>query len=319
MAANIGLAYHNLSMMLAAGMPLVRSLNTVGGGLDRPLRDAFAKLADAVSRGIALSETMSESPHIFDPLDVMTIGAAETSGSLPEMLALLAKWHEFSKKITRKLLSGLALPVLVFHIAAFVGPLPGFFLGGRQFEPYLRSVIGILSIFYVPAVIIFVILRLTPKTGPLRATLDHFSVKIPVLGRAIYRLGISRYCWAFHMLSKAGVPVTATAEKAAAVAGNAVVAERVKAGADTAKSGRPVSEGLSPKLPADFLNIWQVAEETGRLDEVTLRLANNYGQSAEFWFAEFAAWLPRVVYFLVCLIIIALILMNIRILIPSIP
>ncbi|MHC4645659.1 MAG: type II secretion system F family protein, partial [Planctomycetota bacterium] len=293
MAATIGLAYYNLSMMLAAGVPLVRSLRTVGEGLERTLRDAFLNLADAVTQGDSLAETMSQSPHIFNPLDVMIVQAAERSGSLPEMLGLLSKWYEFSHGIRKRLLSGLALPGLVFHIAAFVGPLPGFFLGGRQVGPYLHSVIGILLLLYIPATIIFVVLRLTPKTGLARATLDHLAVRIPVLGRAVYRLGISRYCWAFHMLSKAGIPVTETAEKAAAIAGNAVVAAQVKGGTDAAKAGGAVSEGFSRKLPADFLSIWLVAEESGRLDEVTLRLAENYGQSAEFWFAEFASWLPR--------------------------
>jgi len=82
-AKGLALAYHNLSIMLDAGVPLLRSLNTVGSGLDLPLRRDFLKLAESASKGNPLAETMAQSPKIFDPVDVMLIKAAETSGSLP--------------------------------------------------------------------------------------------------------------------------------------------------------------------------------------------------------------------------------------------
>ena len=198
----------------------------------------------------------------------------------------------------------MALPILLIHAMAFIVPVPGFVLGGWQIEPYLISVVKILSLFYIPAAIIFVILRMTPKTGPLRRLLDHLTLKIPLLGRAVYKLALSRYCWVFHMLIKAGVPITDCAEKATAATGNAVVTDLVKPAAASTKAGRPVSDGLSTELPLDFLDIWRVGEETGNLDDVTKRLADNNAEAAEFWLNEFARWLPRLVYCLVCLLMI---------------
>lgn len=316
MAKSLAPAYHNLSIMLDAGVPLLRSLNTVGSGLDLRLRRDFLKLAESASKGNPLAETMAQSPKIFDPVDVMLIKAAETSGSLPESFKLLSQWHESSQRIRKKILSGMALPVLLIHATAFLAPFPGFALGGWQIKLYLISVVKILSVFYIPAAIIFVILRMTPKTGPLRpsicpdkkawqiAGLDRLTLKIPLLGRAVYKLALSRYCWVFHMLIKAGVPITDCAEKAAAAAGNAVVTDLVKPAAASTKAGRPVSDGLSTKLPLDFLDIWRVGEETGKLDDVTKRLADNNAEAAEFWLNEFARWLPRLVYCLVCLLMI---------------
>lgn len=304
MAKNLAPAYHNLSIMLDAGVPLLRSLNTVGSGLDLPLRRDFLKLAEFASKGNPLAETMAQSPKIFDPVDVMLIKAAETSGSLPESFKLLSQWHESSQRIRKKILSGMALPILLIHATAFLAPFPGFALGGWQIKSYLISVVKILSVFYIPAAIIFVILRMTPKTGPLRRLLDHLTLKIPLLGRAVYKLALSRYCWVFHMLIKAGVPITDCAEKAAAAAGNAVVTDLVKPAAASTKAGRPASDGLSTELPLDFLDIWRVGEETGKLDDVTKRLADNNAEAAEFWLNEFARWLPRLVYCLVCLLMI---------------
>lgn len=304
MAKSLALAYHNLSIMLDAGVPLLRSLNTVGSGLDLRLRRDFLKLAESASKGNPLAETMAQSPKIFNPVDVTLIRAAETSGSLPDSFKLLSQWHEFSHRIGKKMLSGMILSVLLIHATALFAPVPAFALGGWQIKVYLISVVKILSLFYIPAAIIFVILRMTPKTGPLRRLLDRLTLKIPLLGRAVYKLALSRYCWVFHMLIKAGVPITYCAEKAAAATGNVVVTNLFKPAAASAKAGRPVSDGFPPKLPMDFLEIWRVGEETGKLDDVTKRLADNNAEAAEFWFNEFARWLPRLVYFLVCLLMI---------------
>lgn len=305
MAKSLALAYHNLSIMLDAGVPLLRSLNTVGSGLKPHMRRVFLKLAESASKGNTLAETMVQSPKTFNPVDVTLIRAAETSGSLPESFKLLSKWHEFSGRIGKKMLSGMILSVLLIHATAFLAPVPAFALGGWQIKVYLISVVKILSLFYIPAAIIFVILRMTPKTGLLRRLLDRLTLKIPLcLGRAVYKLALSRYCWVFHVLIKAGVPITDCAEKAAAATGNAVVTDLFKPAAASAKAGRPVSDGFPSKLPLDFLDIWRVGEEIGKLDDVTKRLADNNAEAAEFLFTEFARWLPRLVYLLIAILMI---------------
>ncbi len=319
MANNPALAYHNLSIMLDAGVPLLRSLNTVSSGLDPQMRAAFLRLAESASKGNTLAETMTKSPRIFNPVDVTIIQAAETSGNLPESLKLLSQWHESSSRIAKKMLSGMLLPILLIHATAFIAPFPVFVLGDWQIGPYLTSAVTILLLFYIPAAIIFIILRMTPKTGLFRRLLDRLTLKIPLLGRAVYKLALSRYCWVFHMLTKAGVPITDCAEMAASAAANAVVTDLVKPAAASAKAGKLVSDGFSSKLPMDFLEIWRVGEETGKLDDVTKRLADDNAEAAEFWFNEFARWLPRLIYALVALLMIYYIFVNFSKIMTAVP
>ncbi len=68
-----------------------------------------------------------------------------------------------------------------------------------------------------------------------------------------------------------------------------------------------MSEGFSTKLPFELVEMWKVGEETGQLDDVTKRLANNYSEQADFWFAEFTCWFPRFIYLLICLVLIYMI------------
>ena len=310
MAKNLATTYHNLSVMLDAGVPLLRSLNTIASGEKPHMRKAFQTLADGVSQGNPLAETMSQNPKLFSPVDVMLIQAAETSGSLPELIGLLGKWHESSRRMLRRLKSGMYLPILILTLAAFVAPLPGFILGGWRMGDYLLAALRILLLFWIPAGIIILIIRTTPKTGPLRRILDHIVLRIPLLGNAMYRLAISRYCWVFHMLCKAGVPITDCVEMAVSATGNAVVGDMFRPAINSVRAGESTCQGFSKKLPKEFVEMWRIGEEAGTLDNVTRRLAENNAEAAEFSLNEFARWFPRFVYALVCLMMIYYIFMN---------
>ncbi len=309
MANKLATAYHNLSIMLEAGIPVQRSLNTIAAGLKGELRKTFLNLVKGVSAGNCLAETMSKYPNVFATLDVMLVDAADTSGNLSESLKLLSEWYDFSNRLKNRLISGLMLPLVVIHIAALVGPLPYLFMGIINVAGYIIKVAITLALFYIPLSIILATLHLMPNTGTIRRFLDFVVLKIPILGLAVRQLALSRYCRAFNMLYKAGIPIIQCAQQAPGVTGNVIVADVVKGGAESAQAGNMVWEGFSPKLPADFLNIWRIGEETGELDNSIKRLADNTTENAEQLFSEFVQWLPRIIYWLICAVIVIQILM----------
>ncbi len=312
MPKSLAMAYDNLSTMLDAGVPLLRSLNTIASGLEPRMKKAFLAVADGVSKGNPLAETMSQNRRVFSPLDIMLIDAGETSGNLAELVSLLAGWHEMSRRMLRKMLAGLLLPVLILTIAAFVIPLPNYILGNQRMGDFLLNVVGILLLFWIPAVIVVLVVRMTPKTGLLRRVLDHIVLRIPVLGTAMYKLALCRFLWVFHALCKAGVPLVDCVGMAIPSAGNAVVGDLFRPAAERVRAGEPMGGGLSSKLPIELVEMWKVGEETGTLDEVTKRLAQQNTEAAEFWLAEFARWFPRFVYFLFGLLMAYYVFVNFK-------
>jgi type IV pilus assembly protein PilC len=312
MPKSLAMAYDNLSTMLDAGVPLLRSLNTIASGLEPRMKKAFLAVADGVSKGNPLAETMSQNRRVFSPLDIMLIDAGETSGNLAELVSLLAGWHEMSRRMLRKMLAGLLLPVLILTIAAFVIPLPNYILGNQTMGDFLLNVVGILLLFWIPAVIVVLVVRMTPKTGLLRRVLDHIVLRIPVLGTAMYKLALCRFLWVFHAMCKAGVPVADCIGMAVPAAGNAVVGDMFRPAAERVRAGEPLGGGLSSKLPIELVEMWKVGEETGTLDEVTKRLAQQNTEAAEFWLAEFARWFPRFVYFLFGLLMAYYVFVNFK-------
>jgi len=294
--------YHKLSVLLSAGVPVLQSLHNAAKSSRGKIKKTLSAVADAVSRGDNLVEAMSRHPKVFMPLDVILVEAGAESGNLTEVLEFLSRWYGFRNRLRRSIVAGMVLPIFLIHFAAVVGPAPGFVLKQYSLTQYYLQTAVILGLLYVPTIIILAILHLTPKTGLPRLFLDALVLRIPLLGQAIKNLALGRFCRAFAMLYRAGVPIIHSVEIAGGVTGNAVITRMLKGGADSGRAGNQIWAGFSSKLPPDLLSIWQVGEDTGKLDEAVERLADEFSEVAELLFTELAKWMPRLVYFAICII-----------------
>lgn len=293
--------YHNLSVMLAAGVPIVRALQTVPkrGRIGR----CFAQIAASVAASESLAESVERQTSNFEPLDVVLIRVGEDTGQLAEVFGMLSSWYDFRQRLRRIIVSGLLLPLMMIHALAVLAPVPSFALGGWNVGQYLIGVASILLMFYLPAAVILGIVFLTPRRGLLRVTLDTLVLGIPVLGPAVRDMALSRFCTIFAITLKAGVPILRASELAVQAAQNALIRRAVRGGTDAVKRGENISTGLSSRvLPQEFVAIWQVGEETGDLDESTERLGRIYAENAERGFKAVAVWIPRLVYAIVVVV-----------------
>jgi len=312
--------YHNLANLLEAGVPLLRSLESCSAGLNNQLARRFPILAETIHGGNSLAEAMRRLPKHFGRLDIIAVEVGETSGKLPQALHLLADWYFFSKRLRGIIISGLLLPFLLVHIAAILVPFPRFILGQIHSTQYLSTVLLTLLPVYLVIFAVVAIHRFAPETGPLRRVLERGLSLIPVLRKGLRDLALSRYNRAFHMLLSAGVSGIQAAELAVEYTGNAVIAQRLRGAAESARQGNLFCEGFNPRLPVEFIESWRIGEESGSLDITTQRLADNYAESAERLLKEFARWLPRIIYFLVMVMMAAAILkLALGTLIPQLP
>lgn len=310
MAVNNELFYHNLSTMLDAGLPITRALTVAVQGSSSRMSVTITKVLKTIQQGKTLTEAMQRFPRIFDRLDVLAIEAAENSGNLPQVLKILSQWHNLKKRIKGKLISGLLFPAVILFFAALVIPLPYFLLGYYTSYGYVRQSLFIMGLFYVPAFIIYLIIVFTPRTGPLRYALDAVSLYIPALGNALKHLALSRYCNSFYVLLSAGVPITNCTKIATQTTTNVVVAGRLKGAELCVRQGRDASDGFKEPLPGGFIDLWKTGEESGQLDSCVKRLADMNSERAVFYFQLFSFWLPKIVYGLVCLLLIYYVLMG---------
>ena len=300
-------AYYDLAVLLDAGVPILRSLDIVIQGRRGYLKRVFSRIRESLSKGSSLAESMSQHRHVFPDMDRMLVEAAETSGSLNESFKMLSQWHEFIHRITRRIQMGLIYPVFILHIGAFVFGMPKLIMGRLTTSGYLLQTLQILLLFYIPAAIVALLMRFQDRAPSLRAFLDFLVLKIPILGSAIYQLSICRYARAFSMLYRAGVPMSEATERATRATGNAVVAQRFQGGITSVRQGGMAWEGFSKRLPTEYLQLWQIGEESGELDKTVDKIAEISADRADLRFKLFAFWFPVFIYAIIAMILIKMI------------
>ena len=288
--------------MLDAGVPITRALQSASktGRYGR----LFRTIEEQVVAGNSLSDVIRRYPRQFGKLDQALIHVGEETGQLAEMFEELSLWYSFRQRLNRTMSSGMAFSILMIHALAFIAPVVPFALGGFDGGIYLNGFLRIIAIFYIPALMILAIVFLTPKRGPLRWMLDSFVIRMPLLGKAICELELSRYSKIFAITYKAGVPILQCVEMATDAVGNQVMQQRFSGACETVRQGGAMAPGFSQMLPREFICIWEVGEESGEIDESARRLGNMHADNAERYFSLIAEWVPRIIYAIVSCVMI---------------
>ena len=303
MSSQHAMIYHDLAVLLDAGIPILKALNIIHQGRKGRMKIIFSRISQSVSKGKTIAESMTEHPKAFAQLDLMLIKSAELSAELPNCLKMLSNWHEFTTRLKRIFIAGCIYPLTILHIAIFIVPAPSLILGKISLSEYLIRIATALGFIYLLVAIPLILYRLTPNTGIFRRIMDASILRIPVLGQGIRELSICRYCKGFHMLYKAGIPIAQCAAQAFELTGNIIIAKIFKGGAASVEAGNMTYEGFTRKFPLDYLNIWKTGEETGELDKMSAKIAEISGDRADLLLTEVAKWLPRILYFLIIIIL----------------
>ena len=112
-----------LSTMFAAGVPLVESLDSVGGASGNAVyRDATRRITTAVRAGTSLTAAM-QAANIFPAMVTQMVAIGEESGALDQMLRKVAESYEEEVDAAVASLSSLMEPVIMVVLGGLIGGL----------------------------------------------------------------------------------------------------------------------------------------------------------------------------------------------------
>ena len=306
-ASKLATVYYNFSTLLEAGMHVLRALDSISSGLQGNLQKTFSNMRSSIYKGKSIAEAIAEQRGFFSKLDIRLVEAAEMSGKLSECFKLLSYWHEFRVKMLKKMKSGLILPIFVLTIALMALPIPSFVFGQINMFEYLTRAFGpLVAIFIISSFIIF-LYKFSRNSHILSLLIDSIIARIPVLGKAIQELSISRFTRSFGMLYKAGVPMIESLEQANTFTGNTIIAKFFEGGTESARQGNKAIKGFSQQLPSEYLNLWDIGEETGELEKAVDKISEISTDRAFFLMKECTKWFPIIIYVLICIFIIYMI------------
>lgn len=280
--------------MLGAGIPAVQALTTL----------RCTAIARTIERGATLQEALAQLRQL-PSREVKWLELGERSGRLDTVLTELACYTEQLHRMRRRMLMGLVLPVVVLIVAAFVVPLPGWFATGNT-AAYLMSSVGFLALIGMTIALLGFVVRNLPNT-----VRDRLLRGVPVANRAWQQFQLWQVARGLEMLLAAGASVVPALRLVADACASPSVARALRGAADAAEnSGQPVSVSLekSGQVPAQWTALWAVGEQTGRLEEMLARLAEDAAYRLEEQLQWLSRVVPWVVYALVSLYVILQIL-----------
>lgn len=284
-----------LSSLLAAGVPLSRALIILQKEAANPSAKAkWKEIHDSVVDGMSLANAMAKSPETFPQVYVAMVEAGETGGFLDVVLAQIADFQAREKEMRTKVMTALLYPtillflatgVLVFLLVFFIPRFQSIFAGFGANLPMLTQMIvstsellrayGLLLLAGIGITAYLVRAWVVSPAG--RRTWEGLVLKLPAVGSLVAQFAMARFCRMLGTLLGAGVPLINGLNVARRSIGNQILVDAVSNSIDRVKEGKPLGPSLSDcgsLFSGSVLEMISVAEESGRLDQELVRIAD---------------------------------------------
>jgi len=295
--------YHQISIMLTAGITLPGALEQVEPKSPWALRPAVRRLLRCLQDGLTLTDALEQLGRWAPSFDVALLEAGERSGRLDASFKLLALYYTERARMARQVISDLLYPLFIFHFAVFIFPFIEWFRTGNTIK-FLLTIVGILGPMYGLA--FAVVYACQGRHGERwRSLIERILRPIPMLGTARHFLALARLAAALEALLSAGVPIIDAWELAATASGSPNLRQTVLRWKKPLEQGSTPSElvGQARTFPELFASLYHTGEVSGKLDETLVRLHNLYQEEGSRKLRAVASWSPKFFYFGVMLII----------------
>jgi type IV pilus assembly protein PilC len=314
-----------LATLIDSGLPLLRSLTVLAKQeRDKVLKKTINKIADSVQGGNTFSDALALHPRIFNDLYVNMVKAGEVGGVLELVLNRLSEFQEKANKIKNKVVAAMVYPIIVMTMAVsimgflLVFIVPKFeaifhdMLGDKPLPAITTFVIGTSNLVkdhglvVLGAVIVVVTAyKFIGRTRGGRFVIDSFKLRMPLFGDLNRKTAISRFARTLGTLVTSGVPILQALNITRETAGNAAIAAAIAQVHDSVKEGESIVQPLetSRAFPPMVISMIDVGEETGKLPDMLLKIADVYDDEVDNSVAALTSMLEPIMIVLLALIV----------------
>lgn len=294
--AEVAAFTHQLTSLLQAGLPLDRAVSILAGLAER---EGMKELLDGILKGIqggrSFADCLAKHPEAFPEIYVNTVRAGEAGGGLDLALERMSAHIEESARIRDEVASALVYPLILFILGGgavlflLIFVVPRFAavfedLGGAVPAParLLMATSHLVSHYFwvlpIAGAGLWAGLKRVGSTPEGRLKLDSLILRLPAIGPVLRKSAIARFSRTLGTLLQSGIQILEALALSAKASGNTSLEKELGPVMDGVRKGRGVAQpmaesGAFPKLAVHMLT---VGEETGRLDEMLLKLAGSY-------------------------------------------
>ncbi|MFN8543060.1 MAG: type II secretion system F family protein [Candidatus Binatia bacterium] len=303
----------NLAVLLGGGLPLDRSLATLVELADHTeLKRIISEVLHEVQGGKSLAEAMSQHAF-FPPLYVNMVRAGEMGGFLEPALSRLAEYLERGQQLRDEVRAALTYPALltvamggsILILLVYVLPKFEVLFGemGRALPPsaaFIMAVSRLIRGYWWAGVLLLAVavLGFRSYVGSPRGRFgwDAFKLRMIGIGPVIRKMEVASLTRTLGTLLKSGVPMLQALGTVKEIARNQVIVRAIAEVEVGAREGAGVAEPLarSGVFPTLAVQMISVGEETGRLDEMLIRIADHFDRDVRITIAQFTRLLEPV-------------------------
>ena len=290
-----------LSVLIDAELPLIQSL----GILEEQQKNTYFKnviktIKDDVEAGSTLNQAKRKHPKAFDDLYCNLIASGEQSGSLDIMLRRLSEFIEKTVRLRAKVKQAMIYPVAIVLFAIVVSifllwkVIPVFASIFRDLGaelPFLTAFIIGLSDFVAKYIVLIAVgfvallflFRYYRSTKQGHWTTDRLMLKMPLFGKLLYKVALTRVTRTLATLISGGVPMLEALKITSTTAGNVLIEQEIVEARKLVSEGKTMSESFKQagRFPTMMLQMINVGEATGTLDEMLTKLADFYDEEVD--------------------------------------
>jgi len=312
-----------LSVLIDAELPLIQSLNILAKQTkNKYFKNVINDIREDVEAGSTLNQAKRKFPKVFDDLYCNLVASGEQSGSLDIMLRRLAEYQEKIVRLRAQVrqamiypsaVLGFAVIVVIFMLWKVIPVFASIFLELGAELPFLTSIVLSLSIF-VQKYILFVAtgivalvfgFRYWRKTDSGRKIIDRFLLRMPLFGKLLEKVGLSRVTRTLSTLLSGGVPMLESLKITSSTSGNVIVEDFIMQARSMVAEGSSLRDALREKgrFPFMMIQMVGVGEATGTLDEMLAKLADFYDEDVEYSVANLLSILEPILLIVVGLLV----------------
>jgi len=300
--ADIAVITRQIATMLAAGVPLVQTIEMIGKGHNNGnMQKLLADIGNKLQSGIPLSDCLRDHPQYFDDLYCDLVNSGEQSGALETIYERIATYKEKAEALKAKIKKAMTYPISVLVIAGIVTSIllifvvPVFqeiFAGfGAELPAFTLFVVAISEFmqayWYLGLGAIFagsyLFRKAHLKSQKLRDSVDRKVLKLPVIGDLLKKAAVARYARTLSTTFAAGVPLPDALESAAGASGNAVFRDAILEIRAEVMSGMQMNLAMRncSIFPDMVIQMVAIGEESGALDDMLAKVATVYEQEVD--------------------------------------
>ena len=282
-----------MSALLSAAIPIPQALNGLGEQEENPaLREVVLKISEAVRKGASFSAALDEHPRLFSKLYVSMVRVGEEAGALQQVMADLADLLEHEDEVRSEVVAAVAYPVFVLGfglvtvtilLTVVLPKVMGMLQDMLPILPLptlvLLKVSGFLHRYWVWVLLGTIgaavgLWRYVHSPGGADAW-DKLKLRLPLVGAVFRAAALSRFARTLGTLVKSGVSLLPSLKIVENTIGNRILARQISLVAEETRGGDSLAAPLRKLgiFPGTAVQMIDVGEETGRLDDMLLKVA----------------------------------------------